>query len=140
MKYVADDGTVFSTEAECLAYENNPYNSLEKFIHLNITKSYNDDAGFSIIEEYDVMKFIVYNLDEINKILNEPKQGEPSEWISNIGHSREWHPKTLKGNTKIEVTFRGGEVGIGRAEYLESNWKETDKSDGDIVAYRILKD
>lgn len=110
MKYVADDGKVFSTEADCFAYENDPHNSLETLIHRNITMSYNDDAGFSFIEESDVLKFIADNLDEINKIMKTKTEPSTSgEWISNIGHSMGCHPKALKGNNKVEVIFRSGE-------------------------------
>lgn len=64
----ADDGTRFVCEEFCIAYER--VNALSTFIMNNITYTYNDNAGFNIIEETDVESFINNYLPEITAIVN----------------------------------------------------------------------
>lgn len=78
------------------------------------------------------VKLVQQTKTEIQK----PKHGE---WISNVGNSRSHHPETLSNDTKIEVTFRSGESGYGKADYWESSWKEVDDRSESIVAYRIIE-
>lgn len=141
MKYVADDGTVFSTETECLSYENNPMKQLATLIGAKINQSYNDDAGFSIIEESSVLDFIVSHIDEINKILKTKEEPSTSDgWVSNIGNTRAHYPASIScGTDEIEVKFRNGKTETGIADDWGYSWMDEDE-DWDIVAYRVLKD
>jgi hypothetical protein len=137
MKYMADDGTVFSTEAECLAYENNPMKQLTTLVKDKIDWSYSDVAGIQIIEESSVLGFIINNIDEINKILKTKDELSTSDgWISNVGRDRYGYPKNLRSDTKIEAKFRGGETETGYANKWGTSWMD-EGEDWDIIAYRI---
>lgn len=56
--YVADDGTLFNTEAECIAYEKEPTKQLQQLVCDNIKLEYCENAGFAIISESNVVAFI----------------------------------------------------------------------------------
>jgi hypothetical protein len=151
--YVADDGTKFDTEAECVAYEvNTTSNRLLNLIRENIKYEYGD------ITYNTVKTFIESNIDEINKILGKSEPvvvepnineiceilGSPKEesdgWISNVGRDECSHPETLSPDTPIEVKFRDQETCTRYADSWDVSWKEADHHPKDIVAYRILKD
>lgn len=66
--YQSDDGTNFDSEQECLDYENK--NALLTHIMSNMSYTYNDDAGFSIIEETDIEAYIKTHINKINEIIN----------------------------------------------------------------------
>jgi hypothetical protein len=61
-------------------------------------------------------------------------------WISNIGNDTKGHPDSISSNTFIEVKYHNGKTAAGYAGNWLSTWKETDKSEHGIAAYRILKD
>ena len=65
--YQSDDGIKFNTEQECIDYEKK--GKLLEHIMINIGCTYNDDAGFSIIQETDVESYIKAHINKINMIL-----------------------------------------------------------------------
>lgn len=65
--FQAEDGKLFDTAAACEAYEGQ--NKLLHFVSNHIGGTYNDDAGFSIIEDSDVVNFINAHIDELIKIV-----------------------------------------------------------------------
>lgn len=65
--YIADDGTRFFTESECILYEGKM--SLKDHIAQNITVEFSDDANFSIITEKTVEEYIRKNISVINRLI-----------------------------------------------------------------------
>ena len=68
--YQASDGKIFGDRSRCIDYENtiDPMFALLNHIETNCTASYNDDAGFSIIENTDVAAYIIKHFLEIEKL------------------------------------------------------------------------
>lgn len=68
------------------------------------------------------------------------KQKE-EEWISNEGNNTYSWPLGygITENTMIEIIKRDARRATGQAGMWAIFWKETDRSDGDIVKFRIIK-
>lgn len=68
--YFADDGRKFNSEAECLEYEQK--NNLHNYIVDNMTTTFNEDAGFGIIEVDDVVEFLEkhFTNGEFNRLVH----------------------------------------------------------------------
>lgn len=71
VEYVAKDGTAFASKEECVDYESRECvsNSLMNLVCDNIGSEYCDDAGFSIIQEDNVVGFIMQHYKEICAIV-----------------------------------------------------------------------
>lgn len=65
--YVAEDGTQFNSEFECLEHES--HTTLYGHIKNNIGRKYDDDVGFSIIEPENVEQYIAENFETIKKLI-----------------------------------------------------------------------
>ena len=128
--YKAEDGTEFSTEAECRYYEG--ANKLCNFIDNHFT-------GFAVIETYDVQIFIERHIDELLRIVKGDAATSDDGWISNEGNSSSHHPESLTRFDRIEVKLRNGTIQEGNPDLWPSGWKSTDNDKWDIVAYRIVK-
>lgn len=71
ISYVAEDGTSFDSEQECLEHESDT--TLYGHVNKNCPLTYNDDVGFSFIEPNDVVAYIlmhIYKINELVKITN----------------------------------------------------------------------
>lgn len=74
--WMANDGLCFDTEVECADHEyalRGPTmrGIMLEFIENNCPTTYNDDAGFSIIDANDVLNFIEVNRDKIAEFITE---------------------------------------------------------------------
>lgn len=79
IQYIANDGTVFDNEQWCIDYETTDAcvrNRITELVKINCGETYNDDAGFSVIEQYDVVEFIMRTADEIQKIMQDHKDAQ----------------------------------------------------------------
>jgi hypothetical protein len=103
--FQADDGKVFETQAECEKYESK--SELFDFVDSNIEASYNDDAGYHIIETQNVVDFIEAHYEKIGELLGKVKV-EDDCWIINT-KTTDGRPSTLKVDDCIEVEYANGE-------------------------------
>ena len=67
ISYVAEDGTQFNSESECLEHESDT--TLYGHVNENCSRTYNDDAGFGVIEPEDVVAYIVTHIEKINQLV-----------------------------------------------------------------------
>lgn len=130
--YKAEDGTEFSTEAECEAYEMRE--ALDSFIDCNIGM-----MSEGLVDVSDVKTFIEKHIDEIIRIVKGDAATSDDGWISNESNSSRCHPKSLTRFDIIEVKFRNGTIREGIPDRWTWGWKSTDNHELDIVAYRIVK-
>lgn len=69
--YKSTDGILFNTEEECEAHEASFFpGNLRQHIECHIVETYNDDAGFSIIELEDVVDYLVTFWNDIANIMS----------------------------------------------------------------------
>ena len=74
--WLAYDGTLFDTKVECAEYEKTQKgpilrDGMLEFIENNCPTTYNDDAGFSLIDTDDVLNFIEVHRDKIAEFITE---------------------------------------------------------------------
>jgi len=93
VEYVAEDGTPFASKEACIAYESGDgiAIALSNLVCDNIGCEYCDDAGFSIIQEGNVVGFIMQHYKEICAIV------EP--WHSAIKATHNLTTKEYYANT-----------------------------------------
>jgi hypothetical protein len=108
--FQANDGTIFETQAECEKYE--AKSELFNFVDSNIEALYNDDAGYRIIETYNVVDFIEAHYEKIGELLGKTKV-EDDDWIINT-NTTERYPDTLKAGDLVEVVYTHDQ-GIAKA-------------------------
>ena len=140
--FQAEEGKLFDTAAACEAYEGQ--NKLLHFVSNHIGGTYNHDAGFSIIEDSDVVNFINAHIDELIKIVKGGTvvTGAADEgwgWISNEGNDIGDYPDGVSGSTLVEIKYRNGRKDHGYANNWCLSWCSTDDDPLDIVAYRVVK-
>jgi hypothetical protein len=128
--YIADDGTRFDTEHECVAYEEK---GLIKTALLQLIRSKYNGNHISVVSGI-IADFVVSNFEQISEIVN--GSVEP-EWIPNLYNSNDYAP--VPGETAIEVVYRSGFKETGKASEWSASWCSIDNAHNDIVAYRILK-
>lgn len=73
--YQSIDGVLFDTKQACKAHENtlSPVTPFINHIGGNCFTTYNDDAGFRIIEAHDVANYVIDHIAEIINLVAEYK-------------------------------------------------------------------
>lgn len=147
--WVADDGTQFATEDECIKYEQNK--KLRDGVNL-IVQDYIghnlDSISLEYASLYDLGKFIgdciVSSWDKLSNLSNMPinidyTTPDKDGWYSNIGNNttRCLDPYVV-GNTWIYAVLRNGDELRDYARNFRNSWCETDKHPRDIIKYKIL--
>jgi hypothetical protein len=128
--FIADDGTHFDTEHECLAHEEK---ALIKTALLRLIRSKYHGNDVPVVSKI-IADFVVSNFGQISEIVN--GSVEP-EWIPNSNNFNDYAP--VHGETAIEVKYRNGFKETGKASEWSASWRSIDGAGKDIVAYRILK-
>lgn len=131
--YIAEDGTQFDNEQDCIAYEKVCVVK-DKLAQL-VGSKYDEFLDmWGCLDLHVVANFIFSNFDQISKIINQTE----SNWISNDGNDTPYSP--IPGNSLIQVKYRNGKLDTGIAESWSAGWRSTDRHFADIVEYRILND
>lgn len=130
--YIADDGTQFENEPDCLAHEK--VCAIKDELAQLVSSKYSEFLDmWGCLDLRVVADFIFSNFDQISKIINQTE----SNWISNENNPNDYPP--IAKSVNIEIKYRCGKVEIGQAGEYEASWRSTDKHPLDIVEYRILK-
>ena len=123
--FMSDDGHSFDTEAACIHYEETLKFKDLIAKHTSI-KACNIDSAAALLRDHGA---------GLRKVLEESTK----DWISNFGNDHATYPRGVSCSTQIEVKLRDGSTHKGMPNDWVLSWRETDKDQCDIVAYRILK-
>lgn len=133
--YIADDGTHFGNENDCLAHEK-VCAIKDELASLVKSKCYGPLGHGTAAQE--VADFIVSNLKQISEIVEGSELSNEPKWISNLGNPSIF-PPIKTGETTIEVRYRNGSTERGLAYDWSTSWCTMDNHPLDIIEYRVLK-